>query len=176
MKRSIPLLVLGFSLQACAVVDETPSPNELLDAWKAELIEADQAFSDAISQQGLEGWAAYFTDDGTMIQEGAGEIRGRETIGAAMDNAANAITSFSWSPERAEVSNGGDLGYTVGNYQTTMVGPEGEELHSTGLYVSIWRRQEDGGWKVEMDLGNPVTGPGPVSSGDPAEGDTGDHP
>ena len=36
----------------------------------------------------------------------------------------------------------------------TAIGPDGVAILRTGLYVSIWRRQPDGVWKVEMDLGN----------------------
>ena len=31
-----------------------------------------------------------------------------------------------------------------------------EQVARQGIYVSIWRRQADGSWKVEMDLGNPT--------------------
>jgi ketosteroid isomerase-like protein len=78
-----------------------------------------------------------------------------------MDAASGAIIGFSWAPERADVSTAGDLGYTVGRYRTVVGGPDGEELEGTGMYVSIWRRQADGSWKVEMDLGNPIIRPEP---------------
>ena len=57
---------------------------------------------------------------------------------------------------RAEVSLSGDLGYTVGRFESVSVDSMGVETRGQGLYVSIWRRQEDGSWKVEMDLGNPT--------------------
>jgi len=176
MKKRLLALVLGCALPSCGVGNEPPSQNELIDAWKAELIEADQAFSDAVDQEGLDRWPEFFTDDGAMIQEGTGEIRGTDAIRAAMGAAAGAVTGFSWRPDRAEVSNGGDLGYTVGRYETRVAGPDGEELLSTGLYVSIWRRQEDGRWKVEMDLGNPVAGPSTDSSESEEGGDTEGRP
>ena len=141
-----------------------PSDREaLMEQWRAELIQADQDFADAIGQGGLALWTSFFTEDGAIVQEGVGEVRGTEAMQAAMDAAAGAITSFSWKPERAEVSEGGDLGYTVGQFRTVVAGPDGVEMLTTGLYVSIWRRQEDGGWKVEMDLGNLLTEPAPVS-------------
>jgi ketosteroid isomerase-like protein len=169
MKRTRLMVALSVLLQACGTGAGTPSQEELLETWKAELMEADRAFSEAISQNGLSLWASFFTEDGAVIQEGAGEIRGTEAIQAAMDAAASAITSFSWTPERAEVSIGGDLGYTVGSWRTTAVDPDGVEMLRTGLYVSIWRRQEDGSWKVEMDLGNPDSEPTQTPSGTPEE-------
>ena len=152
-------LTLLTTIQAC-----TGSPESTPDQWQAELLRADQAFSEAIGREGLSLWSSFFTAEGSMIQEGVGEIRGTEAMQAAMDATAGAVTSFSWTPERAEVSDGGDMGYTVGNFRTALMGPDGVELESTGMYVSIWRRQADGSWKVEMDLGNPMTGPTPITS------------
>jgi ketosteroid isomerase-like protein len=87
-----------------------------------------------------------------------------------MDAGAAAVTNFTWAPERASVSAAGDLGYTVGRFSTRVIGPDGVEVERTGLYLSIWRRQADGSWKVEMDLGNPLTEPTPVSDGSSVAG------
>ncbi len=176
MKRSHLVLASACVLHSCGTGAGTPSQEELAEAWKAELIAADQAFSDAVREEGLTRWASFFTEDGAMIQEGAGEIRGTEALQAATEAAAAAITSFTWTPDRAGVSAGGDLGYTVGHFRTTAIDPDGVEILRTGLYVSIWRRQPDGGWKVEMDLGNLDSEPTPVSPSAPEEGAGGSRP
>lgn len=162
--KSLALALVG-TLQACGG-PAPQSPAEQMDQWKAELIQADQAFSEVIGREGLSRWSSFFTADGSVIQAGTGEIQGTDAMQAVMDAAAGAVTSFSWTPERAEVSEGGDMGYTVGHYRTTAMGPNGVEMENTGMYVSIWRRQEDGSWKVEMDLGNPLADPTPSSSPD----------
>jgi ketosteroid isomerase-like protein len=176
MNKTLLVLPFAFALLGCGMGSGEPSQEELVEGWKVELMEADQAFSDAISQGGLGLWSNFFSEDGAMIQEGAGEIRGTEAIQAATDAAAGATTSFRWTPIRAEVSARGDLGYTVGNFRTTGIGPDGVEMLRTGLYVSIWRRQADGSWKVEMDLGNPDSDPTPISSEAPGQGAGGGRP
>jgi ketosteroid isomerase-like protein len=90
-----------------------------------------------------------------MIREGEGEIRGREAIQAAVAALDNPAVSLTWEPTRAEISAGGDLGWTTGTYVSRATAPDGSETESTGWYVSIWRLQGDGSWKVVMDLGNP---------------------
>jgi ketosteroid isomerase-like protein len=145
---------------------ETPEAGlGMMEAWKAELIQADEVFAATVGTEGLSVWGSFFTSDGAMVQAGVGEIRGVGEVQALMDatDSAGGISLFTWAPTRAEVSTAGDLGYTVGNYRTVATGPDGVEMESTGTYVSIWRRQADGGWKVEMDLGNPITPPTPVS-------------
>ncbi len=158
-------LTLLTTIPACA-----GNPERTPEQWQTELLQADRAFSEAIGSEGLTLWSSFFTADGSMIQEGVGEIRGTAAVQAVMDAAAGAVTSFSWTPDRAAVSDGGDMGYTVGSFRTTVMGPDAVELESTGMYVSIWRRQADGRWKVEMDLGNPMTGPTPTPSPDAGSG------
>ncbi len=52
------------------------------------------------------------------------------------------------------MSSSGDLGYTIGRWERVAVA-EGEEIVATGSYVTIWRLQENGTWKAELDIGNP---------------------
>jgi len=62
---------------------------------------------------------------------------------------------LSWSPISAEASASGDLAYTLGRYELQLPTPAGAKLVRTGSYVTIWRRQVDGGWKFVLDSGHP---------------------
>lgn len=148
----------------------TENDSTRIESWKRELIEADQAFSAAIAGEGLGRWSSFFTEDGAVIREGVGEIRGADAVQASMDAGAEAVMDFRWVPERAEVSASGDLGYTVGRARILLMGPDNVEMVTTSMYVSIWRRQETGEWKVEMDLGNTMTNPTPVPDAETQEG------
>lgn len=53
-----------------------------------------------------------------------------------------------WWPKLADVSPDGTFGYTVGN--AVVHSPNGEEKTK---YVTIWRSQPDGSWKVPLDMG-----------------------
>jgi hypothetical protein len=59
-------------------------------------------------------------------------------------------TTLNWEPALADVSGAGDLGYTTGPSLTT---DEKQKPIRSGYYFSIWRRQPDGRWKVELDIG-----------------------
>ncbi|MGH7539727.1 MAG: DUF4440 domain-containing protein [Gemmatimonadota bacterium] len=63
-----------------------------------------------------------------------------------------------WEPARAELAASGELGYTIGSYQRTHV-VEGDTIIGTGTYLTVWRRQPDGAWRVELDLGVPDPDP-----------------
>ena len=56
--------------------------------------------------------------------------------------------------------NGGTwLGYTLGTWQSTHYNEAGKGQVTTGKYVTIWRKQADGSWKVVFDGGNPDSSP-----------------
>ena len=140
-----PLLVV---LSACGT---TPD----LEADRQAMMDADRAFAQATAAKGVDGWVSYFTEDGVQFRPG-GTISGHAAIRELMTPAfSDTSSSFSWEPEHARVSQSGDLGYTVGRYRSTHIGTDGVEVVATGSYVSIWRRQPDGSWKVELDIGNP---------------------
>ncbi len=118
-------------------------------------MEADRAFARATAQRGAEGWASFFAENGRMLPDAKTEVIGRADIRKAMESAFSDPTfSLTWAPDGAEVSSAGDLGYTWGRYTSHRVSAEGEETTSRGRYLTIWRRQADGTWKVELDLGN----------------------
>jgi len=154
--RGLVVIVALIGLAACgpdaASRGEPVDPNVL----EAELMEADRAFNVATAESGADGWASFFAEDGAIVQSGVGEIRGRSAIHASMVPYFAAGARLSWDPLRAEVSGDGTLGYTIGEYRSESVGPDGESVIGRGLYVSVWRRQGDGSWRVVMDLGNPV--------------------
>jgi ketosteroid isomerase-like protein len=61
---------------------------------------------------------------------------------------------LTWYPSYADVSQSGDLGYTWGRYTLT-VPMARKQLIQMGTYVTIWKRQGAGSWKVVLDGGHP---------------------
>lgn len=158
-------VVLAVFLAACAgpAPDEASTPPGVVavaDAPDADvLMEADRAFSREVSEGGSAAWTRWFSEDGAMVQPGVGEIRGREAIAEAATFLDDPNTTLTWEPDRADIAASGDLGWTTGRYTSRSVGPDGETRTGTGRYVSIWRKQPAGSWRVVMDLGNPTDDP-----------------
>jgi ketosteroid isomerase-like protein len=68
---------------------------------------------------------------------------------------------LSWQPAVAEVSRGGDLGYTTGPWQFK------SDIHDAkpvafGNFITVWKRQPDGSWKFAVDLG--ISNPEPTEA------------
>ena len=138
---------------ACAQPERAPID---IDAEEASLIQVDREFNEATGAEGLEGWVRYFAEDGTMFSPGRPPVRGHDAIRELMGPAFD-LDGFSliWEPVEAEVSADGTLGYTHGTFEMYVPVEDGGELTlTTGKYLTVWRKQPDGTWKVAADIGN----------------------
>ncbi|HUP21226.1 MAG TPA: DUF4440 domain-containing protein, partial [Gemmatimonadota bacterium] len=138
--------------------EEAPVGAAEREEARLELIGADRAFARATADRGIDGWVEWFDAEGAMIQDG-GEIVGptaiREAMGPVLSDTAIALR---WTPERAEVSGDGGLGFTVGPYEVVSINPAPgtEAVQSRGTYLTVWKRQPDSSWKVLADIGSPA--------------------
>ena len=151
MNRLAILPALAFYL-SCQPAVPPPRPS----ADPSELMAADRAFAEAPAAKGVDGWVEHFADNGAMLPAGLPIVRGHKAIRDLMSPAFESEGfEFHWEPEEADIAASGDIGYTIGRYERTVTGPDGTPSTTTGKYVSIWKRQEEGTWKVAVDLGTP---------------------
>ncbi len=120
----------------------------------AKILAADRASCAAVQANGAAGWSAFFDADGIMFSGSPGTVRGREAIqkALALSFAAPGF-KLSWTPIRAEVSTDGRLGYSYGQYERRINSPDGQPVNRGGTYVTVWKKQEDGSWKVLSNFG-----------------------
>jgi ketosteroid isomerase-like protein len=131
-----------------------------LDAARLSLMEADRAFARSVADRRLEAWVEAFDTTGIQMRPNRPFTPGHEEIRRLMTPAfADTSWHLSWEPRLAFVSASADLGYTLGTYQSVRRDSTGQERSGTGKYVTIWRKQADGGWKAVFDGGNPDTSP-----------------
>ncbi len=119
---------------------------------RAEALEAaDMAFARDTAARGIDGWVSAFDPTGAMwSRRKKARIEGHDAIRETMTPLFANGTRIEWQPIASGMSPAGDLGYTIGTSRFTNAA--GEETHA-GAYVTIWRRQADGSWKVLFDTG-----------------------
>jgi ketosteroid isomerase-like protein len=132
-------------------------PADPVAAAKAELIAADGAFARATRARGLDGWMEYFNDKSTVNLSGT-PVHGSAEIRKFYSPlfAAKGLL-FEFHPETAEVVNTrrpGDLGFTTGRYSLTTLDDGGMPHTQSGSYLTVWRKQPDGRWKIVTDMGS----------------------
>jgi ketosteroid isomerase-like protein len=117
------------------------------------LLQADQEYCKAVAAQRLDGWLSRMTDDvvtfGSRSKKGIDEVRA--TMQKAFDDADFNVT---WEPLKAEIFPSGDMGYTTGRFTWHDV-DNGKHVKLSGTYLTVWKKQKDGSWKVIADGGAP---------------------
>ena len=145
--RTQSIAAACLSLLALAACNRLPEVD--LEAERDALLEADRAWS----SMALEQQIAQLADDAIYMVDGAPTLLGKRAIAASW-RVESMLPGFSidWTPERAEVSVGGDLGWTFGSNEISLENAKGELLTTLGTYVSVWRKDGSGSWKIVADI------------------------
>jgi ketosteroid isomerase-like protein len=155
MSPSVSVLGLVVLAAACA-----SSAN--VEQEKAALMAADKAALGDIAD--VDRFLTHWTDDARFAMANMPAVSGKADIRKTMSSMMSAPGfRVTWTPTRAEVSSAGDLGYTVGNYDLTMNNAAGNPASEKGKYLTVWKKQADGSWKIFDDSGSSDTPPAPVS-------------
>jgi len=147
MRLVSALLITCLCLAASPAARAAATPAISGTADEKAVAAADEAFYQASLARKGQAWRE-FADDGATLPAGTG----KEAIGARYD-AAYARPGFrlSWHPSYAKVV--GDLGITSGRYESHVQDASGHDQKTHGTYVTVWRRQQDGGWRFVWDGG-----------------------
>lgn len=139
------------------------SPSVNVEQEKSALLARDREWSQSVKD--IEKFLSFYAADATVYLAGMPKATGPQAIRTAWSEMLSAPGgSVQWAAEKAEVSAAGDVGYTTGAYKMTMNNAAGNPATETGKYVTTWRKQPDGQWKVAEDIGNSDAPPPPPSS------------
>lgn len=136
--RAFALLVLSLAMPVLA------TPVE-------EVRRAEIGFAKAFADRDKAKFFSYVAEDATFLGSLSTSIGKQQVIERWSRFFEGPQAPFSWGPERVSVSADGTLGLSTGPVHD----PKG--LHS-GDYISTWRKQSDGTWKIVFDS----SGPGPA--------------
>ena len=120
-----------------------------MDTELKQLLATDKSFSDLSKEKGAaEAFSRYLVKDATMLPNNGTPIVGIAAIYKSMSLGKNEV--LTWEPKGGDVSKIADMGYTWGIFNLSLANGKIE----TGKYLNVWRKQYDGSWKVEVDMGN----------------------
>lgn len=149
----VALLMAGCQAGEDGSVAEGRSGDAFLGAASAlaEVMEADRRFAREVSREGLDAWVRTFAEDGAVIPASGPIATGHVAIKELMSPAFG-VQDFSlvWEPLGGAASRSGELAYTYGDYETS----DDSGVVTRGRYVTVWRRDDDGVWRVLADIGN----------------------
>lgn len=135
---------------------EQSAPNPLMDPTakpgKVLLFDLEARFAKDTKDRGGAGFASWFAEDGVALGNGQPPVIGK----VAIEKSANWLAKdyqLTWTPTDAQMGPSGDMGYTWGHFEGRSKDASGNPVLTSGRYMTIWRKQPDGSWKVVLDAG-----------------------
>lgn len=147
-------------LLALASCTQTPAP--VADTREADIKaihDVEQGALKAWTAKDIDGILAQYTGDSMLMAPGMPATKGLQEIRVLLTELLkDPAISLQFSPTVTDVSKSGDYGYQRGTYSMVMTDPKTKKpMTETGSYVSVFKKQFDGSWKVVEDIN--VAGP-----------------
>ncbi|HEX8143982.1 MAG TPA: nuclear transport factor 2 family protein [Pyrinomonadaceae bacterium] len=152
---SVLLASVGYAQTSSATTGQSAATSEAL-------AEARRAI-DKGNAQWIEAWdkgdpaliAALFTEDGTLLAQSGRVIKGRQQIMERQKTAMQSVgKGVKVTVTTTQIWLDGETAYETGKYSYRYQ-ENGKPAVEEGRYVTIWKRQKDGTWKLFMDMGVP---------------------
>ena len=101
--------------------------------------------------------ADVYDPKGSRLGDQGQVVRGRAAIAADVAAFVSHVGPVRVGLETAQVWLIDDTAYETGTWSYTYHPKNQQEQRIGGRYVTLWRRQPDGGWKIWADMGVPGT-------------------
>ncbi len=114
-------------------------------------------FSTDLVAGDFEAVAEAYTEDAKLFPGGDDILHGREAILGYWTPAADQegrVTHHQVMPEEITIT--GSTAYDWGYYEGVYQDGEGKNYPFRGKYVIVWHLQEDGAWKIYLDIWNRI--------------------
>jgi ketosteroid isomerase-like protein len=146
---SILRIMAAILLLAASCVGATKS----MEREREAIAKSEAEFEKARAEKGLEGWLSYFADDTADFVRGGPFTFTKEEMRKHLEKTFDPADQLTWKPVKIEVAASGDLAYSLGTWQLKGKDPKGNDVTQTGKYITVWKKQKDGSWKVVADTG-----------------------
>ncbi|HVU31720.1 MAG TPA: SgcJ/EcaC family oxidoreductase [Sphingomicrobium sp.] len=153
--RNLALAALGaaafsLALGACTKSDKGAATDaeSVKQAIKADETKWNQEFK----SKDTEGLASHYSDDAYFVAPGMKPADGSTEIRKIFANAStDPAFSVQFSSDKIDVS--GDLAYARGKFTEKFTDRKtGKVMTDSGSYLTVYKKQDDGSWKVVADF------------------------
>jgi len=115
-----------------------------------ELMALDARFSQETLKGGGKAFASWFAPDALTLNNKQTPVLGKTRISASA-NWEPQNYQLSWVPTGGKMGPSNDMGYTWGHYEGRSKDLNGQPVVLEGRYITVWMKQSNGEWKVELD-------------------------
>lgn len=152
------LVTLGLMMVACSQTNpsgSTPNPAvQDIAATRSAIEAANARFADAFKRGDKIGLMANYADDAVIMMPNEVAWRGRAELDKGFTNFLNQMSFKGGGPNTEDVMLAGDLAVETGTFAWTLQPKSGPEIKDKGKYLTVWKRQADGTWKIVRDINN----------------------
>lgn len=128
-----------------------PASNKQETARK-EILQAEKEFDKMASEKGIAEAFTYYADSNAVKRGPADSlIYGKSGIREFFSQARFSSATLRWTPDFADASASGDLGYTYGKYTWLSKDSTGNIHEASGIFHTVWKKQKDGSWRFVWD-------------------------
>jgi ketosteroid isomerase-like protein len=127
--------------------------KDSVEKWKDEIVETEKNFATMAEENGIpEAFISYAAEDAVLMRNNK-LVVGKQDLIRYLENQPAKVKDehLSWKPDFVDVSTSGDLGYTYGHYIYSYTDSTGTTIENSGVFHTVWKRQEDGSWKFVWD-------------------------
>lgn len=147
------LMKLVFSIVLFSFIDLSSfaQSSDLTEFLKT----TDMELQRAVAERNIDKIISFYSDDAALMGAAEPIVTGKENIYEEWSHILN-IPDFKNTStlKQIEVSACGDLAYTMGTYLATMIGENDEEVVEPGKWVTVWKRNSYGQWRIVVDIYN----------------------
>ena len=121
----------------------------------ASLRQAANTYHQAASAKDVRAVVALYDDDAIMVPPNADLVEGLEGVrGYRFGFIETPGVELEFEIMRVEISESGDIGWTLSIGEITINNPEGPPGRDVVRDFHTWKKQVDGSWKVVVDMWN----------------------
>ena len=158
--RAAALAALAMFLVGCTPTPP-PAPPDTRAADEQAIRDADAVTIKATAEKDLDKAMRAWADDGVSMEPGKPILVGKDAVRKEWQEfMAQPGLSLTWTTTQIVVAKSGDIAYQYGPYEMSMKGAKGKTVQEKGKFLTAWRKQADGSWKVAVDIYN-ADGPPP---------------
>jgi uncharacterized protein (TIGR02246 family) len=146
-------VALMIPLAACQAPVPAPAAPDMA-AVKSAIEAANTKFIEAWKKGDTATMVAGYDANGIILSPNDAAWRGRDGISKGFAGMLGAMTLNDAKLNTDDVMVGGDLAVETGSYSMTLTPKKGKAMTDKGKYVTVWKHQADGSWKLLRDIWN----------------------
>jgi uncharacterized protein (TIGR02246 family) len=146
-------LAIGISLWISGCSGTPPPAPDTRAADEKNIREGETAWNADFTAKDVDKVLNHYADDAVLMMPGMPAAKGKDSIrGALTELVHDKNFAISFAPAKVEVARNGDIAYSQGTYTLSYSAKKtGRPLNEAGSYLTVYKKQPDGGWKAIED-------------------------